>query len=774
MQATVTKELTINDLPDQTTAQAIESTIEKIAGVKKATVDLSKKTLCIELTTDGKSILKNVVNVISKAHPEISFASKNNSVYLNGLGCANCAAKILDQVQQLDYVQEAKLDFVSQKLTFNLYDDKDYAQSLAGINKIVAALEPGVKVSQNKPAAGGHEHDHGDRSLFYNIILVIGGLIFLAAMMLDFPRQWETGLFLFAYLLVGYDVLWRAVKNISHGEIFDENFLMSIATVGAITIGEYPEAVAVMLFYQIGEYFQHKAVDSARGSISALMDIRPDFANLKTADGLQQVSPESVKVGDIIVIKPGEKIPLDGSVLEGISALDTMALTGESMPYDVQSGSPVLSGSINKTGLLTVQVSKEFGESTVAKILDLVENAASQKAPTEKFITKFARYYTPFVVFAAALLATVPPLVLADTDFSTWINRALVFLVVSCPCALVVSVPLSFFSGIGAASKKGILIKGSNYLEALNNVDTIVFDKTGTLTKGIFSVNNIVAAPEIEKDELLFYAAHAENASNHPIARSILTAYAKKPQASLVTGQQELAGLGIKAKINGHEILAGNSKLMQQQNIAYTEAESTGTIVYVAKDSMFLGYLEITDQLKADSAQAIQKLKALGIKETIMLTGDNKATGEKIAQQLNIDKVYTQLLPQDKVQIFDKLHHEKKTKGNMVFVGDGINDAPVLARADVGIAMGAIGSDAAIEAADIVIMTDEPAKIVSAINIAKKTRSIVMQNIIFALGVKAVVMLLGAIGLASMWAAVFSDVGVALIAVINSMRALRI
>ena len=693
-------------------------------------------------------------------------------LYLNGLGCANCAQKILLQVQELPEVEKADLDFISQKLSLQFIGSGIYERTLPEIIKIVAAIEPGVQVTQHKTAANERNHEHGERKLWNNVALIFGGIVFLATMVLELDSPAKTGILLAVYLLVGYDVLWRAIKNIKRGEVFDENFLMSIATVGAIAIDEYPEAVGVMLFYQIGEYFQHKAVERARTSIAALMDIRPDFANLQTAAGVEKVAPESVCVGDVIIVKAGEKIPLDGSILSGTSALDVMALTGEALPYDVEPGSGVLSGSINKTGLLTIRVEKTFGESTVAKILDLVENAADKKALTEKFITKFARYYTPAVVLAALLLAIMPPL-FTGGDFYPWINRALVFLVVSCPCALVISVPLSFFSGIGAASRKGILIKGSNYLEALNNVETVVFDKTGTLTKGVFSVNGVHPVG-ISEQELLFWAAYAESSSNHPIAQSVIGAYKEKIDSSKIAAYCEIAGQGVRMQVDGQDILAGNAKMLMNEGINFQTVSSGGTIIYIAKNGEFIGHLEVSDQIKSDSREAVNSLKQLGIKNVIMLTGDTKAIGEQISTELGLDRVYTQLLPQDKVMVFEQLQAEKKNSSNIVFVGDGINDAPVLARSDIGIAMGAIGSDAAIEAADIVVMTDEPSKIAVAINIARKTRRIVTQNIIFALGVKAGVLVLGALGLAGMWAAVFSDVGVAVLAVLNSTRALRI
>lgn len=568
----------------------------------------------------------------------------------------------------------------------------------------------------------------------------------------------------------------QASKNIIRGQVFDEYFLMSVATLGAFAIGEYPEGVAVMLFYQLGELFQGMAVNRSRKSIQALMDIRPDYANILTGSGdeTRRVSPEDVRIGDRIVVKAGERVPLDGIVRAGRSMVDTSALTGESVPRELESGSDVLSGFVNKNGMLTIEVTKTFGESTVSKILDLVQNASSRKAKTEHFISKFARYYTPVVVILAAVIAFVPPLILSGATFADWIYRALVFLVISCPCALVVSIPLGFFGGIGAASRNGILVKGSNYLEALNDVKVVVFDKTGTLTKGVFKVTAIRPEGGRTEDELMELAAIAEANSNHPIAESIRAAWAKAIPTQGVEGYDEVAGHGIKVSVDGREVLAGNAKLMKQAGISYTTPETAGTMVHVAEAGMYVGHLIIADEVKDDAAAAIQALKKLGIRKTVMLTGDAKAVGEAVGRELGVDEVYAELLPQDKVERLEQLEAAKSPKEKMVFVGDGINDTPVLARADVGVAMGGLGSDAAIEAADVVIMTDEPSKLASAIRIAKRTRMIVWQNIAFALGVKAIFLLLGVFGIATMWEAVFSDVGVTVLAVLNAMRVLRV
>ena len=607
------------------------------------------------------------------------------------------------------------------------------------------------------------------------IKIIISAILFVLALVIPFSNEWiNNGLFIISYLVVGCEILKKAVRNIFRGKVFDENFLMAVATIGAFAIGEFPEAVAVMLFYQVGELFQSYAVDKSRKSISSLMDIRPDYANIEKDGKIEKVDPDEVKIGDIIIVKTGEKIPLDGVVVEGTSSLDTMALTGESVPRVVKTEDEVLSGCINKDGLLKIRVTKEFGESTVSKILDLVENASSKKSKSENFITKFAKYYTPTVVIIAVLLAFIPPIILKDFNtFSVWLYRALSFLVVSCPCALVISIPLSFFGGIGGASKMGILIKGSNYLEALANTETVVFDKTGTLTEGIFEVQDIYAEG-IEKDELLRIVAHAENYSNHPIAKSVKKAYNKEIDEKIIKNPQELSGKGIWARIDEKDILVGNEKLMLEEKIDFKKCDEVGTILYVAIDKKYVGYVLIADKIKQDSSKTIRELKAMNIKETVMLTGDKKEVGEYVAKKLNMDKVYTELLPDGKVEKVEELLKQKSEKGKLVFVGDGINDAPVLTISDIGVAMGGLGSDAAIEAADIVIMTDETSKISKAINLSKKTMRIVHENIIFAIFVKIAVLVLTAFGASTMWEAVFADVGVSVIAIINALRMLNI
>ena len=604
--------------------------------------------------------------------------------------------------------------------------------------------------------------------------IIIALILFLIAIIIKFPNEWlNKGIFIISYLIVGIEVLKEAIENIFKGEVFDENFLMSIATIGAFAIGEFPEAVAVMLFYQIGELFQSYAVNQSRRAIASLMDIRPDYANVKRENEISKVNPEEVKIGETIVVKPGEKIPLDGKVVDGESLIDTSALTGESVPRKAKIGDEVLSGCINQNGLLEIKVTKEFGESTVSKILDLVENASSKKSKSENFITKFARYYTPAVVIIAVILAIVPPFIFHNATFTEWLYRALTFLVVSCPCALVISIPLGFFGGIGGASKMGILVKGSNYLEALSQTEIVVFDKTGTLTQGIFEVQKI-ETEGISKEEMLRLVTHAENYSNHPISKSLKKAYGKEIDKNIISKTEEISGKGIIAKVENNDIIIGNNKLMDEKNIQYKKCNEIGTILYVAINNKFEGYIVIADKVKEDAQKAIKILKQNHIKKTVMLTGDKKEIGEKIAEKLNIDEVYTELLPDGKVEKVEELLKQKSQKGKLAFVGDGINDAPVLALSDIGIAMGGLGSDSAIEAADVVIMTDEPSKLINAIKISKKTMRIVKENIIFAIAVKVAVLILSAFGLSTMWEAVFADVGVSVIAIINSLRVLRV
>ena len=699
---------------------------------------------------------------------------------LNGLDCANCAAKIETEIKNIEGIKFASVDFVSKRLTWEAESNTNVPMLVEKIESIVKKIEPDVKIAlvenTSKPKIEEKDDDDDDDEEDHKkeiVELVIGGTLFVVGLIFKFQNWLELTIFLISYIIVGRKVVLSAIKGIVRGQVFSEHFLMSVATIGAFFVGEYPEGVAVMLFYLVGELFEDMAVDNSRKSISELMDIRPDYANLRVGEELKKVSPDEVNIGNKIVVKPGEKIPLDGKVIEGTSMVDTAALTGESVPRELKPGSDALSGFVNKNGVLTIEVTKEFGESTVSKILDLVQNASNKKAPTEKFITKFARYYTPVVVFGALALAIIPPLVIPGASFSDWIYRGLVFLVVSCPCALVLSIPLGFLGGIGGASKKGILVKGGNYLEALNNVEAVVFDKTGTLTKGVFKVTKAISENGYTEDELIKYAAYAESYSNHPIALSIIAAYHAEIDKYKIENYQEIAGHGIKVNVNGKEVLVGNTKLMISENIQYTDVDTLGTVVHVAIDKKYAGSIIISDEVKEDSAKTIKELKALGVRKTVMLTGDLKKVADNIGKELGLDKVYSELLPADKVEKVESLEAQKSHKGKIVFVGDGINDAPVLARADIGIAMGGLGSDAAIEAADVVIMTDEPHKVASAIKIAKRTRNIVSQNIVFALGVKAIFLVLGALGLASMWAAVFADMGVALIAVVNAMRALN-
>jgi Cd2+/Zn2+-exporting ATPase len=703
-------------------------------------------------------------------------------MYFSGLECPHCAGKIEAEIGRIEGVTAAILDFVSQKITIRATDKSRLPAIVREASVLVRQIEPAVQVSVEEGGTAAKKKPGMRRldrkALARRAVQAAGAAIFVLGLAAGFDGPWNLAVFLVSYLFIGWDVLFRAARNISRGQVFDENFLMCIATIGAFAIGEYPEGAAVMLFYQAGEYFQDLAVNRSRTSISALMDIKPDFAHVKRGEEILTVSPEEVVPGEFIVVKTGEKVPLDGRVVEGFSALDTSALTGEALPRDVGPGSEILSGSINKNGLLTIEVSREFGESTVSRILRLVESAGSKKSPAENFITKFARYYTPIVVCAAAALALIPPLIIEGANFADWINRGLIFLVVSCPCALVISIPLSFFGGIGGASRKGILVKGSGYLDALANVDTVVFDKTGTLTSGVFKLTRIMPSNGFTEAELLSCAAQGEQYSNHPIALSVCQAYTRTTGREIEGGRveavNEIAGKGVRARIDGRDVLIGNDSLLAGEGIVCQKPDIPGTLVHLVIDWAYAGCLVISDELKGDSVQAVQNLKAVGVKTVVMLTGDSKIAGETIGRELGLDAVYTELLPQDKVAQLEALEEGLANRGNLVFVGDGINDAPALARSDIGIAMGGVGSDAAIEAADVVLMTDEPSKIAGAIKIARKTKIIVWQNIIFALGVKAVILALGALGIATMWSAVFGDVGVALIAITNAMRALRI
>ena len=687
------------------------------------------------------------------------------SYRLEGLDCANCAMKIEKGVQKINGVKEATVNFTSGKLTIDAEEDH-LATIEQEIKKVVKELEPDVKVTEIDKEKVSEHGNEKERNTLFRILFSLAGIALL--LLFDFNEPIRLIGYLLIYLLIGYDVVKKAVMNIVKGKIFDENFLMSVATIGAMLIGEYPEAVAVMLFYQIGEYFQGLAVNHSRKSIRELMAIRPETAHIQTEEGLMTVNPEDVQIGQYVLVKPGERVPLDGTIIEGESLVDTSALTGESVPKSVYVGETVLSGFINKNKPFLVQVEKSYENSTISKLLELVENASSKKAPAENFITKFARYYTPVVVGLAVLLAVLPPLVVSGAAFSEWIYRALTFLVISCPCALVISVPLSFFGGIGGASKIGVLVKGSNYLELLAQTETVVFDKTGTLTKGDFSIQTIDT--KIDPKIFMQYVASAEQFSTHPIAQSVLEGYAGPllPTANI----QEFAGEGILAEVDGKQVLAGNHKLMERFEISFPSSQEIGTLLYLAIDQSYSGYLVIADTLKEDAVDALVQLKKAGVKNTVMLTGDSKKIADHIGKQVGVDKIYSELLPEDKVQRLEEIlqRNNKKT----AFVGDGINDAPVLARADVGIAMGGLGSDAAIEAADVVIMNDQPSKIAEAIHLAKKTLKIVKQNIVFAIGIKILVLALGAFGFASMGDAVFADVGVTVLAVLNAMRSLHV
>ncbi|WP_297520726.1 heavy metal translocating P-type ATPase [uncultured Clostridium sp.] len=778
-------------------ARKIEDKTSKLLKVKEASLNFTTKTLLIELNDrkDEDEIISTVKDIIYKLEPDVKVReeeknvveklniSKNFKLTLKDLNCAGCAGKIEEKTNALSEVKEATLNFTVKTLAVKLNDAKDIDKVKKEIRDIIFKLEPDVKVIDELEINYDEEIEISEEpkefkvesslNVFNITRFVIGVILFLVAQLSGFSDKVNDGIFVVSYVILGYPTVWKAVKNIFRAKnIFDENFLMTIASIGAFLIGEHPEAVAVIMFYEIGEMFQGYAVNNSRKSISSLMDIKPDFARVIRDNEEKTISPYGVKVDEIILVRAGERVPLDGVLIEGNTSLDTSALTGESVPRTARLNDEVLAGCINLNGVIKLRVVNIFKESTLSKILELVENAGNKKAPTEKFVTKFSRYYTPVVVIIAAMLAIVPPFILQDGSFKEWLERGLVFLVVSCPCALVVSIPLGFFGGIGAASKNGILIKGGNYLEALNSVKTVVFDKTGTLTEGKFKVLDIKPTG-MEKEELLELAAYSEYLSNHPIAKSILEEFKGKINKDIITDYEEIAGRGISLNISDKKVLAGNAKLMIENNISYFEINEVGTIIYFAVDGEFVGSILIGDKIKDDSREAIKKLKALGIK-TVMLTGDNKKAGEIVGKELGLDEIYTELLPQDKVERLENILSNKKEKENVIFVGDGINDAPVLARADIGIAMGGVGSDAAIEAADVVIMKDEPSKIIDAIKIAKRTRKIVWQNIIFALGIKLIVLVFAAGGMATMWEAVFADVGVAILAVLNAMRVLRV
>ena len=788
-------DMTLGGLDCAHCAEVINQKVEGLDEVEISNLNFVNKKLSFELK-DGVSrniVVNKVLDIINTTEPGLDIQvhdnRKQNSIKLKleNLKCKQCADQIEFETKQLQGVKDVTLDFGSCILDIELDGSVSKREVVEEVAKIVKNLEhciniqvKGISKAQNKELNKVAEKKF-DKDKIDKLRLIVGIIVYAITFAQEIIGGHGEGgtistlIFIAIYLVVGGDVILKALKNMKNGRVFDENFLMSVATIGAIIIGETSEAVGVMVFYKLGMFLQSLAVGKSRKSISALMEIRPDVANLKIGNDIEVVDPEEVEIGDIIVVKPGERVPLDGIVIEGSSMVDTSALTGESVLRTVNVEDEVLSGFINKNALLTIEVTKDFGESAVSKVLDLVENASSKKAKTENFISVFCKYFTRVVVGLAALLAIVPPMVIDITSKAVWYDwvlRGLTFLVVSCPCALVLSIPLTFFSGIGFASKNGVLIKGSNYLEALRYVDTVVFDKTGTLTKGVFDVTKVNAV-NVSEDELMEYAAYAEANSNHPIAKSIVAAYNKDLDLSKIGEYEEIAAHGIKVNYNGKIVLAGNEKLMKANNVEYVQVTEIGTVIYIAVDGKFGGYIVISDEIKEDSKEAIAKLKEIGIKQAVMLTGDNKKVADSVAAELKLDKVYSNLLPDEKVEKIEEIYQGRTEKQKVAFVGDGINDAPVLARADVGIAMGGLGSDAAIEAADVVIMNDEPSQIAKAIAISKRTNKIVWQNIIFALGVKIIVLIATAGGVSNMWEAVFADVGVALIAVLNAMRAMK-
>ena len=804
---------TLEGLDCPNCAAKIEREVGALSEIESASVNLMQQSLTVTTAHAAEEVHALIEKIVHKHEPDVAVRANAHHAHdhaqtltftLEGLDCPNCAAKIEREVGALPEIESASVNLMQQSLTVTTAHAAEEVHAL--IEKIVHKHEPDVAVRANAhdehehchDHCHGHEHEHehmhehehthdhahkhtherghADGKRVMLIRLIAGAAVFAAGAVMHYALHAPAGavfaVMLIAYIILGWDVVLTALRNITRGQIFDEHFLMSISTIGAFALGEYPEAAAVMLFYQIGEYFQSLAVERSRRSIKSLLAIRPDTANLITEDGVTETAAEDIRIGSRILIKAGERVPLDGTVLEGESMLDTAALTGESVPRRVHAGDDVLSGCINQSGTLTVRVTHTFGESTASRIIEMVQNAAARKAPTENFITTFARWYTPVVVILAALLAVIPPLVTGGS-WAEWIRRAFVFLIVSCPCALVVSIPLTFFSGIGAASRRGVLVKGSNDLEALSLVREIVFDKTGTLTKGEFSVAEILPANGFSAEDVLMYAAGCERQSNHPIAKSILAAYPEDVNALDVSEAAEISGSGIRASVGGKQVLAGSGKWLTAQTIPFTVCDTAGTKVYVAVDGVFAGCIRIADSLKPEIAETLRSLRDAGISRMTMLTGDDRAIAESVAKELGLDACYAELLPGQKVERLEEIAKNVPAGQKLAFVGDGINVAPVLARADVGIAMGALGADAAIEAADVVLMTDEPARLADAIRVAKRTKQIVMQNIVFALGVKILLLILGAFGLVGMWWAVFGDVGVTVIAVLNAMRAGR-
>jgi Zn2+/Cd2+-exporting ATPase len=769
------KKYRLSELSCANCASKIEHKIGQLPNVEEASLNYLTNELKLKVHKETNfpefQTIEKIVRDIEGNVDLCEIKPQNHSVFnyrIKGIDCADCASKIERKLNKVDGFENVELNFVAEKLNIITNINQDQDQVLNRIQTMIDQVEPGVTVETID--SNEYNHSHGGETSSMKIIqLFIGALFFITGFIW---KEYAIPFYVISYLIIGGEIVWRAIRNILKGHVFDENFLMTLATIGAFAIEQYPEAVAVMLFYQVGEFFQDLAVNRSRRSIKSLMSIRPDVATVFREDDYKILPVEQVGIDEIIQIKPGERVPLDGVILEGESALDTKALTGESLPLNVTIGEQVLSGCININGLLKVRVTKIASESTVAKVLELVENATSKKAPTENFITKFARVYTPIVTIAALLLAVIPPLFFGG-EFNDWLYRSFIFLVISCPCALVISVPLGFFGGIGSASKQGILVKGGNYIEALNDIEIAVFDKTGTLTEGSFVVSEIVPIGNITKEELLEKAAIVESFSNHPIAVSLLKAYQKEVDQDRVNNFKEISGHGVEALLDGEKVIVGNARLLNKEQIMFQPSHSIGSILYVAINDSYIGHIVVSDRVKHDSFEAIRQLKLLGIKKTVMLTGDKKEVANQVGQEIGIDQVEFELLPEDKLNQVELLIKEKSSKGKLIFVGDGINDTPVLARADIGIAMGGLGADAAIDVADVVIMTDEPSKVVSAVKIARKTRQIVWQNIIFALGVKLIVLVLGAFNIATMWEAVFADVGVSLIAILNAMRVLK-
>lgn len=777
-----TVELVIEGLHCAGCANKIEKKVNTLQEVSKAVLNFATSTLSVEVNKEKKDdVIKRIEKIVVETEPGTRVINKNQEKYkskeytLQGLNCAGCAAKIERKVKEIIGVKEVTLNFATSGLSIEV-DHKAIVDVTQKITKIVVDLEPHVKVIEkldDKDVSTTEEITETNNHKKKLFKLGTGAVLFGLA--LPFQEQsWGILLFVASYLVIGNEILMKSFKNIKKGEVFDENFLMTLATVAAFSVKAYPEAVMVMFLYEIGEYFQGRAVESSRKSIANLMDIRPEYANKKIGNDIRKVSPDEVSIGDLILVKPGEKVPLDGVIVEGSSSVDTRALTGESVPQDVEAGDEITSGFININGLLTIKVTKAFKDSAVSKILNLVQNASAKKAKSEKRITKFARYYTPTVVIIAVLLAIFPPLFIAGQTYSEWIYRAATFLVVSCPCALVISVPMTYFAGLGASSKQGVLVKGGNYLEALSKASILVFDKTGTLTEGKFKVSEIKSKNGLSGEEILKYTAHVESFSTHPIAVSIVEQYGKEINKSIIKNYIETRGKGVEAVVDGLKVSSGNIKFMRENNIEVEDVKSAGTIVYTAINGKYVGHIVIKDQVKKDAPEAMKGFKTLGVKNVVMLTGDRRLTAESAAKELGITNYHYELLPNDKVDKVEELLNKKNDKESLVFVGDGINDAPVLARADVGVAMGGVGSDAAIEAADVVIMNDEPSKLINAIKTARKTKKIVDQNIAFSLGVKIIILFLALVGIAPMWLAVFGDVGVTLLAVLNAMRVLNV